>query len=606
MASSREEIKQRIREAADIVQVIGEHVKLKKTGSRFTGLCPFHAEKTPSFSVNPQMQFFHCFGCGESGDVFSFLMKYHHLSFPEALAELARRYNIALPRRTMTEAERKQARERETLYAANEKAAEIYHRYLLESREAENARDYLKNRGVSTETILKYRLGYAPDPDTAGWTFITSRLQAERISIRSLVQVGLAVASDRGGHYDRFRDRILFPILDQTGRVVAFGGRILGEGKPKYMNSPESPIFNKSRLLFGLFQHRENIRKRQQALIVEGNFDMLLLAVHGVDNVVAPLGTALTRPQIRALRNFCPEVVLLFDGDAAGLKAARRSIPLFLAEQVEGRVALLPDGHDPDSLVREKGPDAVAGLVAEARPLAEFVFDALVEEYGLTLSGKNRIITELRELLTAAVDEGQRTLMAAHFGEKLGIAPAHFLDRTSPGPVRATGRQAEGGRRTLYDVSRKYRQLVDFLVFHPEYLPDLQAAGLEEVVEEPVVLEVFQAISAMKQDEEPGPENLVHRIAGEKNRQYLVELLMRGPDYPPDRHKEEGRRMCDELLAWLADIRGRHDAANLLEQIREAQQSGDQGKLMELLKKKQEVARKSTSATANQLKKNTN
>jgi DNA primase len=417
-----DEARERVRETADIVQVIGEHVQLRRAGANFTGLCPFHGEKTPSFSVNPQSRHFHCFGCGESGDVFTFLMKQQSLSFPEAMHELARRYQISLPEPKLDKAEQERRQQRELLYQVNSEATQIYTIYLSEAPQAEAARQYLRRRGVPPEFITKYQLGYAP----AQWDFITSRLSS-KFPAERIEQAGLIVRKQQGGWYDRFRDRIMFPILDVGGKIVAFGGRILGDGQPKYMNSPESPVFSKSRILFGLHQHREAIRKSHQAVIVEGNFDLLLLDVHGIGNTVAPLGTALTREHVRALRSYCKEATLLFDGDVAGLKAARRAVPLFLSEQMEAKAALLPVGHDPDSFVREKGVEAVQELLRHALPLPEFIFDALVKEHGLTLTGKSRIMAELVELVQQAPDRAKRELMASHFGSKLGVSPKLLL-----------------------------------------------------------------------------------------------------------------------------------------------------------------------------------
>ena len=433
---SQEHVKNQVKEVADIVEVVGENIDLRKAGSRYMGLCPFHNEKTPSFSVNPQGQFFYCFGCGESGDVFSFVMKYHHCDFPEALKILAGKYHIDLPKRQMSEEEKKRIALKEKLYRACEEAARLYEKCLAGGKEAAVAQAYLEQRGVPSEFIRKYRLGLAPSPQAVGWDFQTRSLQKQSIPADILEQSGLAVKKERGGHYDRFRSRIMFPIFDMTGQVAAFGGRILGEGKPKYMNSPESPVFEKSRLLFGLYQHREAIRRKKTAIVVEGNFDLLMLAVHGVDNVVAPLGTSLTPYHVKQMRSYCEQAVLLFDADAAGLKAAMRSIPYFLAERLECKVALLPEGHDPDSFVREAGAAGVQQRIDQARPLAEFVFDNLVTEHGLTLSGKARIVEALHPLLKDAADPTQRALMKAHFSEKLGADSSLFGDgRGSIPPV---------------------------------------------------------------------------------------------------------------------------------------------------------------------------
>ncbi|BCO10220.1 hypothetical protein GF1_25960 [Desulfolithobacter dissulfuricans] len=600
MADLREEVKNRVRDAADIVQVIGECVELKKAGSRYTGLCPFHAEKTPSFSVNPQGQFFHCFGCGESGDVFSFVMKYHHLSFPEALKELARRYQIDLPEPKLSEADRKRIRQRERLYRVNEEAAELYHRYLLNAEAARGAREYLRQRDVPETIIRTYRLGYAPDPEVAGWNFITDTLRRKDLPVVAIEQAGLAVRSDRGTWYDRFRDRVLFPIYDMTGRVVAFGGRILGDGKPKYMNSPESQIFDKSRILFGLYQHREAIRRQRQAIVVEGNFDLLLLAVHSIDNVVAPLGTALTRAHVRTLRGYCDEAVLLFDGDRAGLKAAMRSIPFFLAEQVDARVALLPEGDDPDTLVRRKGADAVLELVKAAKPLDEFVFEALVREHGLTLEGKNRIIGELRQVIAGSSDEGQRSLMVAHFSEKLGISPGQLLSGIQPG--KAAPEEPVLEDRPRRRLSRQERQLIDFLILYPEFIEELLANGLHEVVQDPGIRHFIDTIVSLTGQGEVTPERILSAVTDERQRRYVAEVLIRGVGTSDEEREQEARRFCDELLAWLESFRYRQNAAKLLAEINEAQRSGDRERLMILLEKKQEMSKKNLTFSYKLLK----
>ena len=589
----REEVKNRVREAADIVQVIGEFVELKKAGARFTGLCPFHAEKTPSFSVNQQSQFFHCFGCGESGDVFSFLMKYSRLTFPEALKELARRYQIDLPEPQLTDAEKQRIRERDMLYRVNEEAARIFARY-LESPEAEKARAYLRQRGAPPEQVSSFRLGYAPGPEAGGWNFVTSRLQALKIAPADIERAGLAVKNERGGYYDRFRDRVLFPILDLTGRVVAFGGRILGDGQPKYMNSPESLIFDKGRLLFGLYQHREAIRSRRLAIVVEGNFDLLMLAAHGIDNVVAPLGTALTASHVRSLRGYCDEVVLLFDGDSAGLKAAMRSVPLFLAEQVDARIGVLPQGHDPDSFVRAEGAEGIARLVAGARPLAEFVFDDLVRQHGLTLQGKNHIVGELRQIIAAGSDQVQRSLMAAHFSEMLGIAPAQFeAGLPAPSVARSAPPAAQPVRQGLRDLPRTQRQLVDFLIFYPEFAGELIASGVEELAASDEMRAFLCCLKDLAGTGDCSPEKLLAALPEASGaRQYVAEMLIAGTQALEGDNDQAPRQLCDELLHWLRLERRQRESADLQRRISEAQHAGDTETLMALLLRKQEMGKK--------------
>lgn len=588
----RDNVKQTVRETADIVEVIGECITLKKAGTRFVGLCPFHSEKTPSFSVNPQGQFFYCFGCGESGDVFSFVMKYYRMEFPEALKTLADKYHIALPEKDMSEGEKRRLREKDTLYRANESATVLYHRWLTQESWAAEARAYLQQRGVPEAFVSRYRLGFVPGPEDVGWSYQTETLRRQSLSAQALVAAGISVEKDRGGCYDRFRSRIMFPILDMTGRVVAFGGRIVGEGKPKYMNSPESPIFEKSRLLFGLYQHREAIRQARTAIVVEGNFDLLLLAVHGIDNVVAPLGTSLTRAHVKSLRGYCRDVVLLFDADTAGQRAAMRSIPLFLAEQVDCRIAVLPNGQDPDSLVREEGVKAVTQLVDGARPLAEFYFDVLVQEHGLTLSGKDRIMRELRSLLKEATDNAQRSLMVAHFSEKLGVEPG-LLHAERPGRGQARG-FVPPTQEGFVLLPRRERQLVEFVILYPEYLEQLLAAGMDKVLREGLSRRIVALLMELQEQARSTPEQLLTVLETEHERRYVAHLLMQGSGADQEKNAEVAAEMLGELLSWLEGRSDQEESLRLQQQIKEAEQKGDTGLLMQLLQKKMETEKKRT------------
>lgn len=596
-------IKEQVRDQSDIVRIIGESVELRKAGASYTGLCPFHAEKTPSFSVNPAKQFFHCFGCGESGDVFSFMTKYHRLSFPEALKELAGRAGIDLPERDLSPADQDRIRQRQQLFAVNEAAAVVYHDFLMNSPVAVSARNYLQKRGIPEDFRVKYRLGYCPHPDNGGWNYLISQLAKQGFSGADLTAAGLAAANDRGGLYDRFRDRVLFPILDINLRVVAFGGRILGEGKPKYMNSPETPVFDKSRLLFGMGQHKEILRKKRVALVVEGNFDLLALAVHGIDNVVAPLGTALTRQHVRSLRGYCDRVILLFDGDTAGLKAAMRSVPFFLSEQVDGLVAVLPDGHDPDSLVREQGTEGIESLLEKASGLAEFVFDTLAKQHGLTLAGKNKIIVELQPLLKSG-DSQQRALMAAHFSEKLGISSTQLFPGGG-GEVTAR-KQVKGDSDLSSDfasLSVRGRQLIDFLILYPQFTDELLAAGLTVVVDEQPIFDFVSFLEEISAKEKCTPESIYAGLTSDGNRQYVARLFTRAGGEGDVLGGMEPRRKCDGFLCWLRQKRSFVEGVILSEQIREVEQAGEQRKRDELIEQKNERGKKRTDLSDNLLKK---
>ncbi|TFG36269.1 MAG: DNA primase, partial [Desulfobacterales bacterium] len=314
MAALQENSARRVKDAVDIIEVIGEHVHLQKAGVRYKGLCPFHSEKTPSFTVNRERQFYHCFGCNESGDVLSFMMKYHNLTFPDAVARLAERYGVELEESKLSPEELRKIREREGLYAVNRVAATIFHKYLLENPAAGRARQYLEQRGMSREMISRFQLGYAPDR----WDFLAQALAEADEAEQVAVAAGLLVQKEPAGRvYDRFRDRVLFPIFSLNGQIAGFGGRILGDGQPKYLNSPESAVFNKSQTLFGLYQNKSAIREAGRCLIVEGNFDLLSLVAHGLHYVAAPLGTALTAQHVKILKRYAEEAVVVFDGDQA-------------------------------------------------------------------------------------------------------------------------------------------------------------------------------------------------------------------------------------------------------------------------------------------------
>jgi DNA primase len=592
---SRDDITARIKEAADIVQVIGECVELKRSGTRFLGLCPFHGEKTPSFSVHSGQQFFHCFGCGESGDVFSFMMKYHSLDFPEAVKTLANRYHIELPERRRSKEEELQAQKRELLFAVNEKAAMVFSQYLRESPGAKAATAYLHNRGVSEDILSRFRIGYAPAVEIEGWNYLSGKLTAAES--KTAIEAGLLVEKENGGTYDRFRDRIVFPISDISGRVCGFGGRIVGEGQPKYLNSPESPIFSKSKLLLGLYQQKEDIRRKNEAVLVEGNFDLISLVAGGCTNVVAPLGTALTREQLRLIKRFAERVTLLFDGDVAGTKAAARSVPFFLAEQIAGRVALLPDEHDPDTFIREKGLAELNRLLEKAESLPEFVLNRLIEEFGLTLDGKSRIVEELQPLVRAAVSPLQRSVFVSHFAEKLGMPVAQLAGHLdSPSENRAVSPTPPAQKNRVEQItplSMPQKQLLEFMILQPKFFSRLEEGGLREClaggVGEILFLQ-FKDLLAKTPDAEP--EELLTVLSEGLERTLVADLLLRAPNRSQVREGDDSGEEFSDLLDYLNRYHLKKDSEELMERMQRAQQDGDSGLMEELMLKKIEITRK--------------
>jgi len=444
--------------------------------------------------------------------------------------------------------------------------------------------------------VAAFKLGYAP----AGWDFLSSKVAKSSISLAEAEEAGLLVRKDRGGFYDRFRDRVLCPIFELTGRVVGFGGRILGEGEPKYLNTPETLIFDKGRMLFGLFQHRDAIRKTRQAVVVEGNFDLLALASYGVDNVVAPLGTALTQPQIRLLKGYADEVILLFDGDEAGVKAAMRSVPLFLAEQVAGRVALLPAMHDPDTYIRAHGKKGLQKCLAGALPILEFAFEHLKDKHGTSMTGKGKILEELEPLIQASGSSPfQQSVLISEFSNKLDLDPDQVMQgfkaaarkksqTRPPGFSVAPAKEAAGTAN--FKLPRKQAQLLEFLIFCPRYLKRFLEAGIEDIlVEKPAntILDAMQKLAA--ENEVVEPEQLMEYLPEGPERSYVSRLLISSQFLR--QYDQEGltENMAEEMLVWLVRYRFKKEIQQLSEEIRVAQQNQDQKLLEELLLRKAEL-----------------
>jgi DNA primase len=587
---------QRVKDAAQIVDVIGECVALKRAGANMKGLCPFHAEKTPSFMVNPERQTFHCFGCGEGGDVLSFVTKYYNLTFPEALKELATRYQITLPEKRFTAADQNKAEKRQKLFEINERAARMYHEFLTNHSEAAQARSYLAGRDISEKMIIQFNLGYAPP----GWDYLSNKVANSAIPLIDAQEAGLLAKKEKGGFYDRFRDRILFPIFELTGRVVGFGGRILGEGEPKYLNTPETLIFDKSRMLFGLYQHRDTIRRLRQAVVVEGNFDLLSLAAHGMENVVAPLGTALTQTQVRILKGYADEIILLFDGDEAGVKAAMRSLPLFLAEQADAKVALLPAVHDPDSYIRAHGKEGLEKKLTNALPLLEFAFEQLQEKYGQSMTGKGKILEELAPLIEASASSPlQQSVLISQFSEKLGLSPEQVLKGFRTAARARRGHRPIGGRtvpktgeveKIQVQLPRKQAQLLEFLIFYPQYLKRFVEAGIEEVMEGEFAGNILVALQKNgEKNEAAGPEQLMESLEPGPERSYVSKLLISSPFLQQDEADEMGEEMAEEMLVWLVRYRFKKEIEQLSRDIRAAQQAQDNERLEELIIRKAEL-----------------
>jgi len=421
----------------DIVGIIDERVPLKKAGRDYMARCPFHDEKTPSFTVSQEKQFYHCFGCGAHGTAIGFLMDYAHMGFVEAVRDLASRAGMALPTTVGNEGA---SVDNGPLYEILEEAARDYRRQLREHPGAERAVTYLKGRGLSGQVAADFGLGFAP-PE---WDHLLKRLGTTAARTKVLAQAGLVVEREDGRRYDRFRDRIVFPILDRRGRTVGFGGRVLGNGTPKYLNSPETPVFHKGREVYGLFQAQAG--RPLRLLVVEGYMDVVALAQYGMRNVVATLGTAITAEHLEQLYRATDELVFCFDGDDAGRRAAWRALETSLPHMRDGRQAtfmFLPEGEDPDSLVRRHGAEHFTRLVDQTMPLSDFFFEQLTKQVNTTsLDGRARLVELCRPLLNRLPGGAFRQLMAGRLAE---LAHMDVVDLTTllegrREPTRRAGR----------------------------------------------------------------------------------------------------------------------------------------------------------------------
>ncbi len=467
---------------ADIVEVVGRRVSLKKAGREFKACCPFHDEKTPSFTVVPNRGFYHCFGCGAHGTAIGFLMAFEHMDFVEAVESLAAAMGVDVPRQ---DGERP-AQRYDALFDLLGQAEKLWQKTL---RETPHAVDYLKSRGIDGATAQRFGVGYASD----GWSSLLDRLGTSEGAIERLLAAGLVIRKDNGRHYDRFRDRIMFPIRDARGRCIGFGGRALGDGEPKYLNSPETVLFHKGRELYGLWEARQALRQIDRLVVVEGYMDVVALARHGIDFAVATLGTATTPEHLNRLFRLCDDVVFCFDGDDAGRKAAWRALETSLPHLREGRqlrFVFLPAQHDPDSYVNEHGADAFVRQVHDGMPLSEFLLGELASQNDIsTVDGKARLAEQARPLVAKIPPGIYRDLLMASLANRVGLsseqlarnlgqADRPLAARDRPGRMAAARRSratALGNRPSVV------RRAITLLLNHPPAAENLDVEKLAGV-----------------------------------------------------------------------------------------------------------------------------
>ncbi|VBB06069.1 zinc finger chc2-type [Lucifera butyrica] len=415
-----EDLIERLRAEGDIVNIISDYVPLKKRGKNFWGCCPFHHENTPSFSVTPDKGFFYCFGCHTGGNIFSFLMKIENVGFMEAVKILANKMNIPLPEKEKSAYEREREKEIASLFQANELARNFFHSCLTKTDYGINARNYLAHRGITAEIAVKFRLGYAP----AAWDKLSNALLKRNLKADILLKAGLAVHKNGGeGFYDRFRDRIIFPICNARGKVVGFGGRIMDQTQPKYLNSPETPIFNKRHILYGLDIAGEHIRSSGQAIVVEGYMDAITAHAHGMANVVASLGTAFTAEQAKPLLRYGAEIIFAYDSDAAGQNATLRALSIVRVLGAKVRVVKIPDGKDPDEFIRKHGIEEFRTLVKNAATLIDYQLQLALETIDhTTLEGKVAVVGKIVPVLADSNNAVEVNAYIIRLSQTLGVA----------------------------------------------------------------------------------------------------------------------------------------------------------------------------------------
>jgi DNA primase len=537
---SHQSAKEEIKRAADIVQVIGQFVQLKKAGKNFVGLCPFHAEKDPSFTVSSDRQMFHCFGCKKGGDIFAFWIDYHGLTFPEALKDLAERYNVQITDKFSATEEKRRSSLRETLFKINEAAA-LYFQQALSHTAGENpAADYLKKRALSKEIISEFRLGYAPDK----WHGIIDYLRKHKIDLEKAVQAGLIIPRKGGGYYDRFRGRVMFPILNLRGQVVGFGGRVLDDSLPKYLNTPETPVFHKGEFPYGLHASFKAIRQKGLAVIVEGYMDLLALRKHGLEEVVATLGTALTDQHIRKIKGYAKEAVVVFDPDEAGRNAALRSLPLFLNEGLSARAVVLPDGHDPDSFVNTKGLPEFLKLLDSAPSMFDFFLDQKLTQGDSDIEGKVHVLKEILPVLSQLRNAAQRSLYVGRLSERIGIKEEVVLSELKsfkqdrPGDALERGLK---GRLTGPKLDKKIGdiQLLNLLVHHPKTITGLMDSGCTVLLSDDTASRIVEVIfDKYRRDGQFSPENIEEALDNDDVRIRLREVMVANSIYSDQEVKQ--------------------------------------------------------------------
>jgi DNA primase len=576
---------ERVKQQADIVRVVGEYVQLKKAGQNFRGLCPFHSEKTPSFNVHPTRQIYHCFGCGKGGDVFSFVMEMEKCEFPDAIRMVAEKCGIAIPRpKERSPEERKENQQRAALVEMHREAQTFFVRQLTGTLEGKAARAYLEDRGLDKTAVDRFGIGYAPSGGDALLRFLKQKYPE-----KLLVESGL-ISRDQGGSartFDRFRRRITFPIANESGKIVAFGCRALGDDQPKYLNSPETPIYSKSNLLYHLDRAKEALRRSDFAVLVEGYMDAIAVARAGISNVVASCGTSLAEPQIKLLGRFTRRVIVNYDPDAAGQTATERSISLLLEQDFEVRVLALPGQADPDKFIRDQGPEAYVQLLKVAPPYVDYLIGRARRMDLTTGEGKRQAVNFLLPYVQKIPNRILRSEWATRIAQQLRLDEPVLRAALSKAAAERRSEvkiQPELVGRAAKPVERRLiRMLAEGQGFRQELARKLQQNQLFQGLETEKILAALMLASLSGDPLQPSE---VAAALEDRDRRLFFEILF----------EDSGELTWEEAESCLEALHHRRAEKELAEVQRSIEANPSGPDLRALLERKQQLMRRLAAA----------
>jgi len=559
---------------ADIVELIDSRVPLKKAGKNYQACCPFHTEKSPSFSVSQDKQFYHCFGCGEHGNAISFLMEFDRLEFPDAVEELASHYNMTVPREQInrTPAQQKQDQkayiQKQDDYELMAQISRFYQQQLKVASDKDIAIDYLKGRGLSGEIVKRFGIGYISD----AWDGMMKVFGRSNQINQQLVDLGMAIQSDKNRPYDRFRGRIQFPIRDKRGRVIGFGGRVLGDGTPKYLNSPETRIYHKGQELYGLFEAKQANKQLTRLVVVEGYMDVVALAQNGVDYAVASLGTATTSEQLQTLFRTVKEVICCYDGDRAGRDAAWRAMDNALPMIQDGyslKFVFLPDGQDPDSMIREQGQAAFEKILDNATPLSTFLFEHLLAQIDMTSpEGKGAAIGAFKPYLAKLPESNLKDAIVTKLANQFGANNEMQLKKLHKNFANTEQNKAKAVRPKITPV----RLAIALLLEHPHIVETLPDANLLADLNMPGIPLLNQLLALCKQNPKVNSAQLLEHFRGQEAEKQLTKLMCMEHHVEPENAEGTFLDTIEKFLNVFIEQR----TELLLEQSRSSKLSDDE------------------------------